>query len=814
MAVNEYDLMDLKYGNQIEKCCGPSLLSFACDADSSRMHMVNQNLKQSLTLKNPDIPRISTGQENMFGKLSAGYKMMFGNWEVIAKITKFSDDSMYTLVLYNPLTDTYDMLEKKVAENLAERFGFIYNTSKMDSLSVGSKVNDGDVLYKSTSYDENMNYCMGKNAIVNLTINNDIIEDAIKMTRSFAESVISSEVKTVRVPINDNDILLLLHGNKKDGLRTIPYIGEMINNSFLCATRRINNNHILYDLQESQLQQPSATDSLFVAPKNSCIYDINIYYNNSTPFPNNVFFKELNSYYQSICKYYQEIYEWAKKIKESGSKYTINVQKMKKDSQHFNNPNYKWKDKDKAFNNMIVEFKLTSDSCLKEGFKLTGRYGDKGVLSTITDSEEYEKVHNLDKKSDLFKSLSETMAREFNLDIKNIGSIEIVDDESMPYTEDGRRIDIQLDVSGAVRRLNTGQIYEVDVNFATERIRQHICKLSSYDEKLDVAFKLIGLLNQHECDTFINMYQARVDSGDYHVITKDEEFKKAFVDSIEKNGFYIIKSTGSNIRYELIEKLYDTFGPEILKPYQLYIDRFGMKRIPLMQLSYIGEKYMLVLKQTTSKNFSSRSTGKTTKAGLPAKSADKKESRALYSNTPVKNGESHNLLASIDAVTYAKYNVYLRTSPIGRKELGKIMTTKGNPANIVNLPILDTHVAVNVQTLKAKLKVMGLSYDFITDESITEDLLNKYKTFFEVYGMTFFDSPVNRMYYVYLINAYNKIVRSGNDRGETAWKMVLDLPETRIIKIDKNIIEIIKTAVFNRDKIISQNEKIGVVKCE
>ena len=811
-TTNEFDKMDAEYGNCIEKCYGPTLMSYPCDADACRMLMAAQNFKQFLTQANPDIPRIATGHENIFGRMSAGYKKIIGDWKIIDKITKFGDDSMFTLILYNAVTDTYDMIEKKVAENLSERFGYVYNTDKIDSLSIGDDVLNNDVLFRSTSYDKFMNYRMGKNARTKYTINNDIIEDAVKIRRGFAESCITFEVKTVRVPINDNDILLLLHGDKKDGLRTIPRIGEFIKGGFLCATRRINNNHILYDLQEEQLQNVNATDSMFVTPPGSVIYDINIYYNNQAPFPNNVFFKELNSYYNSICKYYDDIYNWTVKIKSSGSKYTINVQKMKKDSQLFNRPDYKWKDRDKAFNNMIVEFKIKSVSGLKEGYKITGRYGDKGVISKICNNEEYEESHGIRKGTELFKSLSEEIAKAFNIDTSSLGSIDIVDDSNMPYDENGVPIDIELDVSGAIRRLNTGQIYEVDINFASERIRQYICTLPTYDEKLDLIFKYIGMLNQNECQTFIDMYRAEVTVNDEIMVRTNEDFKKVFVDSVEKNGFYLIKPPGANIRYEFIEKIYDEFGPEILKPYQLYIDIFGMKRKPLLQKSIVGDKYIFVLKQTTSKNFSSRSTGKTTKAGLPAKSADKKESRALHSNTPVKNGEAHNLLASIDAVTYAKYNIFLRTSPIGRRELGKIMTAKGNPTTLLTLPILETYLAVNVQTLKAKLKVMGLSYEFVTDETLTEEVLNKYKTFFEVYGMTFLDSPINRTYYVYLINAYNKIVRSGTDRGEIAWKAVMDLPETKIIKISKDILEITKIALFNRDKIINKqvNESVGV----
>ena len=45
---------------------------------------------------------------------------------------------------------------------------------------------------------------------------------------------------------------------------------------------------------------------------------------------------------------------------------------------------------------------------------------------------------------------------------------------------------------------------------------------------------------------------------------------------------------------------------------------------------------MLVLKQTSNKNFSARSTGRLDKKGLPAKSNDKKTNLAPYNNNPIK----------------------------------------------------------------------------------------------------------------------------------------------------------------------------------
>ena len=94
-----------------------------------------------------------SGSENTFGKLSSGYKFLSGEWKVLDKIKKYSDGEIYTLILYQESTNTVDIIEKQYAEDGPERFGYVYNTSAMDSHEVGDTIKD-EVIYKSTSYDE------------------------------------------------------------------------------------------------------------------------------------------------------------------------------------------------------------------------------------------------------------------------------------------------------------------------------------------------------------------------------------------------------------------------------------------------------------------------------------------------------------------------------------------------------------------------------------------------------------------------------------------------------------------------------------
>lgn len=435
--------MDEKYGgNEMFRILGPTSLSYT-STDSSREYMFTSHLKQVLTLLDPDVPRLSTGFENTVGRYNHAYKKLEGSWEVMDVIEKFPGyNGIYTIVLFNRKTNTYDMIEKKPAESLTEKFGYIYNTEVMDSLRPGDRVTD-PILYKSTSYDRHMNYRYGKNAMVYYSTSTDTLEDAIRVRRSWAERVKSVEIDTVQVPINDNDVLLNLYGDDAH-YQAFPDIGGCVKNSILCGTRRVNKAHILYDFQPQNMRNLYSTDTEYYVTKNSEVYDVDIYYNGNEPFPSNLFHQQLKHYYDQICHYVDLVYAWATKIKKSGSKYTENVTFLRSRYMHFNDPEYKWKNKDRAFGNIVVEFKVRSTVSLDAGSKLSGRYGDKGVIGEFAE----------DLPKPVVESLVELAAREGATEEekkKLSHSIMVVDDDRMPYTDYGP-VDICLNMSGSLRR--------------------------------------------------------------------------------------------------------------------------------------------------------------------------------------------------------------------------------------------------------------------------------------------------------------------------------------------------------------------------
>ena len=756
--------MNEKFGDCMYRIWGPTLISFPSDTDSSRALMATSQQKQFLTLLHPDVPHVLTGFENAFGKYNRSYKRLDGEWEVLDKIDKFGDGSIYTLVLFNKKTGTYDMIEKIVAETKTEKFGFLYNTEKMDHLQPGDKLSD-EVLYASTSYDEHMNYRLGKNALVMYSTSNPTIEDAIYVRKGWADTVEFVELDTVSIPINDNDIFINRYGDDSH-YKPFPMVGEHVKDSILATTRRVVKEHLLFDFQSKNLRQGSSTDVDYFTSKNALVYDINVYYNGDDPFSEDLFDAELKQIYDACQQYAARLTEAAKMIKRDCKKnaklhYTPNIPYIISKYQYVNNPDYKWKYKDKEFSNILVTFKTFAVVSLQAGFKLVGRYGDKGVISKIAsdriaeDTGEDQYIQSCIQNGIVGSFEEELTPEEME---KLSKQFHIVEDSEMPYMEDGTKVDILLNASGAIRRLNNGQLDEVDLAFQMECIRKKICETEDIDEKYDLLFTFLKIVNEDEYKFFYSKYAAwsqKVTIEDETIAKFNREEKEKFIKDVERNGIYLVKPPQAHIRYDTVKAVYDAFP--WIEPVQLFIDKFGIPHKKIMRRCIVGTKYMYALKQTSNKNFSARSMGRVNKKGLPEKSTDKRDNRAEISHNPLKLGEVHNLMASVSGRDMAEHNIFTRSSPIGRKSLKRILQNAGDPTQIHKLKVKDSYRNVNADILNAYLKSMGIHIDFLTDSDEVPDVIMDVAQPFKVHGHMILDSPLKRETYVKCFDAYDDV---------------------------------------------------------
>lgn len=805
--ISKYAEMDAKFKDHMYRLWGPTLLCFPEDTDSSRSLMATSFQKQTLVLKNPDIAYVLTGVENEFGRRNHAYRELPGTWEVLAKIDKFGDGSIYTLVLYNQKMRRYDMIEKIVAEAKAEKFGYIYNTDRMDALKEGDVITD-EILYKSTSYDERMNYRLGKNALVMYSTSDPTIEDAIYCREGWAKSVEFSELDDIYIPFNDNDIFTNRMGTDDD-YKPFPMVGERVQGGIIASTRRIVKDHLLYDFLPKNLRESYTTDVDYYTSKDALVYDIDVFYNGDTEMPDTVFYRDIKHIYECCCQYASQICSWGKWIKEQckadpRKTYSQAVHFLIARTQFVCDPEYKWKHKDREFSNVLIHFKSHATVTLGPGFKLVGRYGDKGVISRLATDEIAEDTGETAFIENVIESLADAIGQgeelteaERALCAKNF---HVVPDSEMPYMEDGRKVDVLLNASGAIRRLNNGQLVEVDLAFQMECIRKHICELDDLDEKFSILFRFLEIVNEDEYKFFYEKYTRWSQSVTIEgktILLLDQAERRAFMDSVEKNGIRLVKPPHKCIRYDTVKAVYHEFP--WIQPVQLYIDKFGIARKKIMRKCIVGYKYLYVLKQTSNKNFSARSMGRVNKKGLPEKSTDKRDNRSEISHNPLKLGEVHNLMSSVSGREMAENNIFTRSSPVGRKSLIRILKAAGNPMQIHKLKLKDSFRNVNADIFNAYIKTWGIGVDFITDADEPENAYIDIPTVFTVRGYHVLDNPSKRGIYEALLKRFEEIFKSliiiSDNLNDFIWDTIF--AEKAFKRTPKEIQKVCRLATLN-----------------
>jgi DNA-directed RNA polymerase beta subunit len=651
---------------------GMTLLTNPGYISSSRNIMFTSHLRQFVNPLNPDFPKVFTNHENMVGKHSTGYYQAKNKLKIIDKIPRFEDGKndghSYALIVYDEEKDKYDIIMKKNVEDLTEKFGYVYNNKNMDSKKVGDVVEKNEVLYKTTSYDENMNYRYGKNATFVYMLENNTIEDAIVVSDSFAKSMVSKEVETVKISLNDNDIPCNIYGDDET-YKGFPDIGEYVRDKVVFSKRRIHNNQLLYDVKKSNLRRINySSDVLYFCDGE--VVDVTVYSNKTLEeMEDNSFNQQTRKYLIMQEKFYRRVLEQCEKIFASGSKYSNDINYYYRRAKNILDPDFKWREEDNSvFSNVIIELTIQRDNPLSEGQKITGRYGNKGVISKI------------------------------------------VPDDEMPFLETGKRVDIIFNTLGVINRLNSQQLFEQSINFICNRVAERIDTLKSFKEKKELLLRTVWYFNKKQAEKLEEFVEG---------LTTEAQQEQFFA-SVVRDGIFIHipPMWEKEPLFDRISDLYDEF--DWIEPYDVYMNKFGRK-IKILKPLVVGDMYVIKLKQGSKKGFSARSTGSISKKGVPEKSNKAKIHQEMFSKTPIRIGDQENINSAIGVSpeTIAKLHLFYRSSVIGRRDLGEQLAT--SIKELKDFQYSDEFTNRNVEILKAYLKALGLRLTF-ADEQMAIDI--------------------------------------------------------------------------------------------
>jgi hypothetical protein len=749
-----------------EELVGKKKLSMVGQGDfpgKSALMRTTMNIKhhnQHLTIDKPEFPFIYNGNENLIGANSSFYYRTNKTYKVINIVKKYNEllkGKTYSALyfLYCKDDDSYRLIERKECEDLTEKFGFDYKNDYLDNSNIGDTIPTNTVLYTSTSYDDDMNVSIGVNGRILYAVDPYVQDDAIKISESFAKRMMSNKISTTTIPVNDNTVFINLYGDDNN-YQCLPNIGDTVTNGILAATRTIKETRMFSDLRDISLTTINfSSDQIFYGDGE--VIDINVYCNNHKLKPNNLN-RQLFQYYNDAKVFYTEVYRICKKIINSGSKsIDREINHWMRKAMNYLDEDAKWAFNDNIFSNMMVEILIRRKEPIRIGRKITGRYGNKTVVSKIVPDEEMPYI-----------------------------TVDSYVDEYGAVHPKGEKKRIEL-ITNPLAFINRGipmALFEASKTFILERVREYMATLDSINDKKKIMFDVIKIFNTKEAKDTEKLYNSM-----------SEREQREFIKSAINKGIYIKVEPfdDDNMIRDAVIRIYKEFD-DIVKPYNLFIPKPNWGRDIFVGKYHIGYQYILLLKQSGEKGFSVRSAGAISDESLPEKSNENKIGKLWHSETPIRFGEyeTPNFMIITRPEDFALITALYRSSIDGRRFMYEAIISEDGEYNIP-----DKFTSRSAEILQVYLKSLGVKIESIHDEDeyIDDEIDDKEIIAYTVKNRVIFCTN-NEMYHVKkLSKMYKRYIKDNpnmiNDFDEV-WDYVMENLPFKKKHLTDDIINIFK----------------------
>ena len=618
----------------IEGMLGKGLLMpFKGSVAGARALMHNSHRDHIFPLISGEKAVIETGYEIRFGDYSSSITRADTNYNVVAKISKFSfaPNHHYWLIVQDINTKRLDLVERISYFPITESYGYLYNNEYLDTLNVGDLIPKDQIVQKSLAFDEYNNRTDGVNMNVAYFALDDNMEDSIIFSDVAAGKLTSPLVKPVEIMINDNDIPLNIYGDDKI-YKVIPDIGEDIQNANLIALRREKKEESYFAQSVDRLKNITMSDD--IKQVKGKVVDIYIYCNNPAILDGH-YYSQLKMYYNEVKRANAEIVQVVLPYVAQGCELSYQLQKKFAIAKQVTNGDmYIGK---RTFSNIVLNITVLEELKMGPGDKASNRFGGKGVISSI---------------------YPQAMMQRFT---NSMGEYEYVD--------------IIFNSSTMINRENVGQTFELSITHIGRWIIKHIkSNKLPLKESYNLVLKYIK---------FCSPQQGEMLEREVNNMTRDEliYFMEDIINSKEIHLSMRPLSDGMTI--DKLNDLYKLFPfveqdkvevPLISSTGEL---RYIKARRPIV----IGTQYILRLKQYAEDKFIATSLSATNIRNENIKSKSKKDFKDLYSNTPIKFGnmEINNMLHAGPEVVISNMMIH-SLSPQGRRLVEQMYT--GDPFSI------------------------------------------------------------------------------------------------------------------------------------
>jgi hypothetical protein len=542
--------------------------------DGSRLNMFTGQIGQALTLNEGEIPKVFSRFENQVGKYShgMGYTQLTEDATFIGTV-EFNENNAYHFFLYGD--ESVGVFHHTSVSRLTENYGH-KNVRKMPEMEFGDTLEAGTLLERTNMYDDGLNLKYGVNLNVLFLAKDGLtFEDGIPLSASGAKKFSHTSVTEADIVVNNNDVLLNLYGDKGRH-QPFPTVGQKIKGGILAARRRINYSSILNDFKENGATI-ERTDTCFFF--DGVIEDIEVFSNFAEKDLAYTFNEPIRVLIEHNKAKYQELEDMITQFKENGWTLRDDVGFLFQKAKDYNS-GIKFSQDRSEFEGAVLRFKIRKDHGIYIGSKITGRYGNKGVISAI------------------------------------------IPDDQMPRTADGRIPDVVLNPLGVTGRMNIAQLFEQELNFIANEI---ILKAKSVVLErnywlFNAILEFFEILNPLQRTELLEFADTQPDS---------DEFIDAYCEAVFEKGLYIHQPPFfENATPQIMSNLYNHFGINKLK--------FE----GLLQAQILGDMYFIQLKHEAASKFSVRSAGQISLLNVPFKSNEQyKKGTAMNNSSPIRFGE-------------------------------------------------------------------------------------------------------------------------------------------------------------------------------
>ena len=756
MAVTREQLDDISEqyrGDKTSEVMAGLNLTIPQKNSGSRNHMVTSHLEQMVMLCNPETPRVFTGYEQPYGQYTDSYLKAEAPLRIVDVISRFPLQPRwrYTYVVQNMITQKYDVIEVSHVEKLSEMHGYVRPTIMGDLWQPGSIIPQGSYIFRSENHDEHDNYRYGVNAKVCYISIPETEEDGILVSKSFSERTTFSTVEETSILLNSNDILLNLYGDN-DNYKCFPDLGEPVKDGILAGRRKYEHKNVASELTRTATRHIRMNDTLFRGQ--GVVSDIEIFVNNQDELASSPHRHQLLLYYTVLKSYHERVKSvLGRIINQKSNSYDFRLSNMYYRAKDYLDKDLKFSSSTGVFEFAQITITTVKRNELAKGFKMTDRYGGKGVICKV------------------------------------------VPDDMMPIDEYGVRAEVVLSPPGVVSRANIGQSYEHELNFLANHVRRLMQAQSSVEKKYKLLQRFLNETNPRQSLAFKNYWES-LDIVKRAAVLAETEEKGIFIHQAPFHG---------NISYDGLKNLYKSwdvrpgkvrlrreFRPSatvrhlarlklqepvykgVIEPHVEYSatlwdgddgsyeeDGFiftagnyvpGMKEDddPIFEVEpevsfiakelstnhtftfvddrgslvrefvgqrpvIIAEKYMIVLKHIPDGKFSARALGSTNPMGEPNKTS-KTELGGSHSTTPIRCGEMelHNATIRVDPYIVHRHIATMATNPTLRMKLADMLVTE-DPFRAHNLPVISEHIENDIPAKRLQTMLFCIGFEIEQD---------------------------------------------------------------------------------------------------